>query len=101
MVVRWLSLYIYYDIIPHLHNSFLFQCDVTRSLDRKKVQTNHLLVQYTSYDKYDSFLIRKYFNGLLKSFLNGFDFRPLMINICLLIKLFVDVILQYLFCLNP
>jgi len=62
-----------------------------------KVQTNHLLVQYTSYDKYESFLIRKYVNGLL----NGFDFRPLMINICLLIKLFVDVILQYLFCLNP
>ena len=66
-----------------------------------KVQANHLLVQYTSYDKYESFLIRKYVNGLLKSFLNGFDLRPLMINICLLIKLFVDVILQYLFCLNP
>ena len=25
---------IYSDIIPHLHNSFLIQCDVTRSLNR-------------------------------------------------------------------
>ena len=115
-----------YNIIPHLHNLLLFQCDVTRSLNRYKARSKLFidqgrtplcglfwyigqyrlnavftsrgrLLQHTSYDKYGNFLICKKYNWSLKSFLNGFDFRPLIINMCWFIEYFVDVIKQKLF----
>ena len=61
-----------YDIIPHLHNSFLFQRDVIWSLNHyESPEKNCLLTEgvqlYTdSVEHYKS----------LKSFLIGFDFRP-------------------------